>query len=66
VEVVLEAGADLVVTVTDDGVGLPTGGRRSGLANLDERAAALGGSFDAGRLPHGGTRLVWRVPLKGG
>ncbi|MFC6599237.1 GAF domain-containing protein [Kitasatospora paranensis] len=65
-EVTLDAGAELVVTVTDDGVGLPTGGRRSGLANLGERAAALGGSFDAGRLPHGGTRLVWRVPLKDG
>ncbi|MFB7667717.1 GAF domain-containing protein [Kitasatospora sp. NPDC056138] len=63
VEVSLSAGAELAVTVTDDGVGLPEGGRRSGLANLAERAAALGGSFDAHALPHGGTELLWRVPL---
>ncbi|MFI6444401.1 GAF domain-containing protein [Kitasatospora sp. NPDC050543] len=64
VDVTLDAGPELVVTVTDDGVGLPAGGRRSGLANLTDRATALGGSFDPQRLPHGGTRLVWRVPLK--
>ncbi|MFD0274634.1 GAF domain-containing protein [Kitasatospora sp. NPDC127111] len=62
-EVSLTAGADLLVTVTDNGTGLSEGGRRSGLANLAERAAALGGSFDAHTLPHSGTELVWRVPL---
>ncbi|MEV8099899.1 GAF domain-containing protein [Kitasatospora sp. NPDC085879] len=63
VEVTLTAGADLVLTITDNGVGLPEGGRRSGLANLAERAAALGGGFDARTRPDGGTELVWRVPL---
>ncbi|WP_107094501.1 GAF domain-containing protein [Streptomyces sp. XY431] len=63
VEVSLTAGADLTLTVTDDGVGLPEGGRRSGLANLAERAAALGGTFSAGNRAEGGTELVWRVPL---
>ncbi|MDH6124035.1 GAF domain-containing protein [Kitasatospora sp. GP82] len=63
VQVSLAAGSELVVTVTDDGVGLPTGGRRSGLANLAERAEALGGTFRARAGPHGGTELVWRVPL---
>ncbi|KIQ66371.1 histidine kinase [Kitasatospora griseola] len=64
VDVVVEAGeGHLTVTVSDDGVGLPEGGRRSGLANLAERAAALGGEFRARARPSGGTELVWRVPL---
>ncbi|WP_224281961.1 GAF domain-containing protein [Streptomyces sp. LS1784] len=58
------AGTDLTLAVTDDGVGLPEDGRRSGLANLADRAAALGGTFTAGRRPEGGTELVWRVPLE--
>ncbi|MFE1166236.1 GAF domain-containing protein [Nocardiopsis sp. NPDC058789] len=53
----------LVLTVTDNGVGLPEGGRRSGLRNLDQRAQALGGGFSAGRGEDGGTVLVWRVPV---
>ena len=51
----------VVLTITDDGVGI-TGSRRSGLANLEQRAVRRDGSFlvdsDAG-----GTRLVWTVPL---
>src|SRR5690606_4112339 len=39
------------------------GGRRSGLRNLEERAAALGGSFSAEPAPAGGTVLLWSVPL---
>ncbi|MEV6211358.1 GAF domain-containing protein [Kitasatospora sp. NPDC051914] len=65
VEVSVDAGAELVVSVRDDGVGLPEGGRRSGLANLAERAAALGGEFTARGRPGGGTEVVWRVPLDG-
>ncbi|WP_457029695.1 sensor histidine kinase [Kitasatospora sp. P5_F3] len=63
VEVSLVAGSELVLTVTDDGIGLPADGRRSGFANLAEHAAMLGGGFDAHALPHGGTQLIWRVPL---
>ncbi|QKW23530.1 GAF domain-containing protein [Kitasatospora sp. NA04385] len=64
VEVVVETDEEhLTVTVSDDGVGLPEGGRRSGLANLAERAAALGGEFRARTRPGGGTELVWKVPL---
>ncbi|AUY47685.1 GAF domain-containing protein [Streptomyces sp. CB01881] len=63
-EVTLTAGTELSLTVTDDGVGLPAGGRRSGLANLADRAAALSGTFTAGpRTESGGTALEWRVPL---
>jgi signal transduction histidine kinase len=53
----------LTLTITDNGVGLPEGGRRSGLRNLDERAQALGGGFTARRGPVSGTVLVWRVPV---
>ncbi|MED7955069.1 sensor histidine kinase [Streptomyces sp. BE303] len=63
VQVSLAAGTELVLTVTDDGVGLPEHGRRSGLANLANRAASLGGTFAIGNRPEGGTALEWRVPL---
>lgn len=58
--------ATVVLMVTDDGVGIsPTGpSRRSGVANLSARAQELGGSCLMERAAeHGGTRLVWRVPL---
>ncbi|MFJ6140679.1 GAF domain-containing protein [Kitasatospora sp. NPDC092286] len=63
VDVSLTAGSDLTLTVTDNGVGLPEDGRRSGLANLAERAVELGGTFSARARPGGGTELAWRVPL---
>ncbi|MEU4834596.1 GAF domain-containing protein [Streptosporangium sp. NPDC023615] len=63
-DVFTEATADrLTLTVTDDGVGLPGEGKRSGLRNMHDRAVALGGSFEAGPDATGGTRLAWRVPL---
>ena len=64
VEVTLQ-GVDVVLTVTDDGVGLGDTDRRSGLANLAARAAELGGSAEVGPGPDGrGTRLVWRAPVR--
>jgi signal transduction histidine kinase len=53
----------LVLTVTDDGVGLAPGAGESGLRNVRQRAAALGGRATVG--PHGtqGTRLRWEIPL---
>lgn len=54
---------DVVLTVTDDGVGISSDGRRSGLANLARRAELLGGWLDLERPPIGGTRLTWQVPL---
>ncbi|MGY1454825.1 GAF domain-containing protein [Streptomyces sp. SS8] len=59
------AGGSLTATVADDGVGIPEGGRRSGLVNLAERAEKLGGELLVERPPAGGSRLVWRVPLDG-
>jgi len=68
-DVTVDVGQDgmLSVTVTDDGAGIPAEGRRSGLRNLAERAARLGGELrlgpaDAG-TPRPGTRLEWRVPV---
>ncbi|MFI2607607.1 GAF domain-containing protein [Kitasatospora sp. NPDC018619] len=64
VEVTLRALAGRVVlTVTDDGVGVPEGGRRSGLRNLAERADRVGGSFTVGPAEGGGTRLAWEAPI---
>lgn len=62
--VVIDVGDDLTLRVEDDGVGIPEGGRRSGLRNMRERAERQGGSFSTRTRPGGGTILVWRVPLK--
>ncbi|MFF9839739.1 GAF domain-containing protein [Streptomyces sp. NPDC013740] len=67
VAVVVEDGV-LAVAVSDDGVGIAPGGSRSGLRNLAERAARLGGdlSVRARPEPPGGTLLEWRIPLPAG
>jgi signal transduction histidine kinase len=65
VEVTVEVGADLVLVVRDDGCGLTGPGRGSGLANLAQRAAELGGRLATTTPSGGGTRLEWRVPLPG-
>jgi signal transduction histidine kinase len=53
----------VTATVADDGIGLPVGGCRSGLANLQARAEGLDGVFNAVTAPEGGTEITWRVPL---
>jgi signal transduction histidine kinase len=65
VEVTVEAGPELILLVRDNGIGLKETGRRSGLANLAERAEMLGGTMHAGPADSGGTELEWRVPLPG-
>jgi signal transduction histidine kinase len=59
-------GAHVALTVVDNGVGIPANGRRSGLANLGERAQQLGGSFAARQGAEGGTALTWTVPTERG
>lgn len=63
--VVALEGPDVILTATDDGIGLPTdgAGRRSGMANMSARAQELDGYCLAERVSDsGGTRVVWRVP----
>jgi signal transduction histidine kinase len=61
-----DAGA-AVVEVTDDGRGFDPAHRPSpghfGLANLRDRAAALGGELRIDSQPGGGTSVTVRVPL---
>ncbi|MEU9980354.1 GAF domain-containing protein [Streptomyces sp. NPDC050856] len=74
IEVVVDATARLPdgvaavrLTVSDDGVGIPAGGRRSGLRNLARRAESLGGSSWCGPglgEGGGGTSVVWQAPLQ--
>lgn len=54
----------LALTVTDDGVGIDNGGRRSGLANILARAQSLGGQCFVERVADtGGTRVHWAIRL---
>jgi signal transduction histidine kinase len=65
VAVQLDQG-DVLLLVTDDGVGIAEEGpgRRSGVANISARAQDLGGSCRLERVSEkGGTRLTWRVPV---
>jgi signal transduction histidine kinase len=59
--------AELLLRVQDDGRGLDPGylgaATGKGLANMAARAERLGGEFQIGPRPEGGTRLTWRLPL---
>jgi signal transduction histidine kinase len=63
VDVHVRAATELSLTVRDNGSGIKETGRRSGLANLEQRANKLGGSFRIEMVHGGGTELAWRVPL---
>jgi signal transduction histidine kinase len=53
----------LTVLVRDNGSGIPEGTRRSGLANMADRAAKLGGVLRLSPAGGGGTELEWKVPV---
>lgn len=57
-------GDELLIEIVDDGAGIPPDARRSGLDNLERRARRCGGEMAVDDGPGGGTRLVWRVPLR--
>jgi signal transduction histidine kinase len=73
VEVTLEATADMMtLVVRDDGSGLTAGAATSaaerghqGLANLERRAAMLGGAIAVIGTPGSGTTVTLRVPAPG-
>ncbi|MDQ1744990.1 MAG: hypothetical protein QOE23_3329 [Pseudonocardiales bacterium] len=64
VEILLSVTAErLLLQVSDDGVGLGDVTRRSGLDNLEQRAARRGGAMTLTSAPDKGTRLRWQVTL---
>jgi signal transduction histidine kinase len=58
-------GGEVVLRVEDDGVGIDPSLARGGIVNMRERAHDLGGVFEVGPGPEGGTAVLWRVPLAG-
>ncbi|MDX8147301.1 GAF domain-containing protein [Lentzea sp. BCCO 10_0061] len=59
----VEAGDALIISMVDNGLGMPADVARSGLRNLEQRAAELNGVLTVSEEPGGGTRVTWRVPL---
>jgi signal transduction histidine kinase len=53
----------LTVLVRDNGRGIGETSRRSGLANLADRAEQLGGKLRVSPADGGGTELEWKVPV---
>lgn len=66
VDVSLTAGTEVVLKVTDDGVGVPvpvtTHGR--GLGNMATRATHNRGTVHVEPAPSGGTEITWRIPAR--
>jgi len=64
IDLMLESGpAGVSVAVEDNGSGIAPGAHQgSGLANLSERAASVGGRLVLGGRPGGGTRIAVHVP----
>jgi signal transduction histidine kinase len=64
VDVAVTAYTDVVLTVSDDGVGFDPGIRSEGkgLGNMRARAEKLGGTLTLRKGQGGGTTIEWRVP----
>ncbi len=63
--VCIRADDQLRVEVIDDGCGIPHDNQRhSGLANMERRAAQVGGECSITAAPSGGTRVYWAAPLE--
>ncbi|MFI9251024.1 GAF domain-containing protein [Streptomyces sp. NPDC053069] len=56
-------GREVRLKVSDNGVGIPADGRRSGLRNMAERAEQLGGRLELATHDNAGTTLEWHAPL---
>ncbi len=61
--VVVHVADELCIDVTDNGKGVTDNVVGNGLANLRERAQAVGGTVSVGGGPGGGTRVRWAAPL---
>ncbi len=64
------ADDQIVLNVTDNGLGPPKPGERTpsdlngvGIKSLTERAAGLDGALSIGLAPGGGTELIWRARI---
>ena len=53
--------ATAIIEVVDNGIGIPAEGRRSGLANLQQRAQTRNGELIVESAP-GHTAITWRAP----
>lgn len=63
-DIAMTVADNFTVQVADNGQGISEDNpRRSGLANMQRRADALGGVCDIGPGADGGTSVVWTVPL---
>ena len=54
---------ELIVEVTDDGIGTTNATEGNGLRTLRQRATDVAGTFTIDRPDTGGTQLVWTAPL---
>jgi signal transduction histidine kinase len=58
-------GAELMLTVEDDGQGLASGSEpKLGLLGMQERVTAAGGTLTIGASDHNGVRLTARIPVE--
>lgn len=64
IDISVDADADRIkLVIADNGCGFSKPVRRSGLDNLKERAALLGGKFSVRSVLGEGTRLRWSAPV---
>jgi two-component system, NarL family, sensor histidine kinase DevS len=63
VDVTVQVNGKLSLLVQDNGTGIKDTTRRSGLANLAQRAEPYGGTLTVSGGSNGGTELRWEVPL---
>lgn len=65
---ITHGGSHIGLSVDDEGpaTGGDAGGSGNGLIGMRERAAALGGTIDAGTRPDGGFRVTAELPLRTG
>ncbi len=62
--VTVSLDGDVTVSIADDGIGMPESVARSGLHNLVDRAAEVGGQCTIDVPDTGGTKLTWCAPIR--